>query len=140
MTPGMRLGLKLWLAACGAAYAGLMIADFRHFGMPILPIDILSLVFYHMPWWFGWLPLLGCWLLVRAWTVAGGRWAWRWLIGGMMVVSYGHSLVSEAIRFQGGPNFWAEPFTLLCEIPVILTIIPVCLLARGRRIATDSTF
>lgn len=125
-----------WVALTISAfvYVAMMWADFRAFGAPVLPIDLLALVSYYLPWWLGWMPLLGVWCLVHARMAGGGSWGWRWGVGIVLILMHVRSLGGELLDFRGGPNFWAEPYWLLKEIPVALAVVTVSLLAwRGER-------
>ena len=129
MMSGLQKASWCALALLAAAYIWMMVAGFGTYGAPFLPIDLLALAFYYLPWWMGWLPLLGVWLLVRAATGMGGRWGWRWVLGVVLVGDHVWSIYYALDTFEGGPNFWAEPYGLLKEIPVALAAVPVGVLA-----------
>lgn len=134
-----------WLALAVSVplYIGLMIADFRYFSAPLVPAHLLALGLFYLPWWLGWLPLFGCWLMVRAWNVGGGRWGWRWACGGVLVVShvyffgcglydYGFGVLSPTISDRYP---LMTPYGYQAELLVILALIPVGLLTRAGHFA-----
>ncbi len=137
-----------WLALAISAllYIGLMIADLRYLSLPLLPGDLLSLGFFYLPWWLGWLPLLGCWLMVRAWNAGGGRWGWRWACGGVLVVnhvhSFGYGLYEYGFEALSPTISIKHPlmtsYGYQAELLVILALIPVGLLTRAGHVAAKS--
>lgn len=128
------------LAVLALAYVALLTADYRYYYAPLLPIDLLSLALFYLPWWLGWLPLLGCWLVMRAWSVGGGRWGWRWGLGGLLVAGhlwfFGSSLYDFAAELLGpdrGPVIRDAPYRDYKDIVITLALAPVAVLTRGWR-------
>ena len=123
-------------------YIALMIGDYRFYGAPAVPSALLFLVLFYLPWWLGWLPLLGCWLLVRARIEGGGRWGWRWGCGGVLVLSHllGVGLqIHASLTKVADPEAWEilTPYSFYSAILVTLALVPIGLLAGGRRVAVD---
>lgn len=123
-------------------YIALMIADYRYYGAPAVPSALLFLVLFYLPWWFGWLPLLGCWLLVRARIEGGGRWGWRWGCGGVLVLSHLYFVGSQiyvSLTKVVDPEAWVidTPYSFYSNIVVTLALVPIGLLAGGLRVAVD---
>jgi len=123
-------------------YIALMIADYRYYAAPAVPTALLFLILFYLPWWLGWLPLLGCWLLVRARIRGGGRWAWRWACGGVLVLSHLvgvgsqiHVSLTEVVDPEA-LNI-STPYPVYSSILVTLALVPMALLAFGRRVDLD---
>jgi hypothetical protein len=105
--PEMAASSRTWawvaLAMLAAGVVALGLAALRWYGAPLVPIDLLALLFY-LPWWLIWMPAWGFWLLFSAMEVGGGRWAWRWICGGALTLLFLWDAIGAIEAFSPDPN------------------------------------
>lgn len=129
-----------WLALLlmVALYMALMMADFRYFGALGISNNAFWFLVLYLPWWTGWLPLAGLWLVVRG-RFRRGRRATS-ILGGILVLLHawrlGVEIYDKLMRVLGYDTsvlVFGTDYSLYSSIVVALAFVPVGLLARGRR-------